>query len=130
MTKIKIMIIDDQEHVRQGLKTILELSDDMEVIGEACNGLESIQMAGRLKPDVVLMDLEMPEMNGLEAAQILKQRYPGIAVVMITIHHESVHREQAERMGVDAFLEKGESPQRLIQTIRDVLSRTSNDSFA
>jgi DNA-binding NarL/FixJ family response regulator len=120
VTKIKLLIVDDLEHVRQGLRTILELQGGLEVVGEACNGLEAIQRADELRPDVVLMDVVMPQMDGLEAAQRIKARHPGTGVVMISIHDNEETRGQAKTAGADAFLAKGTDTEALIQTIQGV----------
>jgi DNA-binding NarL/FixJ family response regulator len=120
MTKVRILIVDDLEHVRQGLRTVLQLTDDLEVVGEASNGLEAIQLAEQLEPDVVLMDLEMPKLDGFEATQRIKDRHPAIGVVMITIHDSNSNRERAAKVGVDAFVEKGTPIQVLSETIRQV----------
>jgi DNA-binding NarL/FixJ family response regulator len=118
MEKIRILIADDLEHVRQGLRTMLELTGDLEVVGEASNGLEAIQLADQLEPDVVLMDLEMPELDGLEATQRIKDRHPGIGVVMITIYDNASNRERAARAGVEAFLQKGTAFETLLAAVR------------
>jgi DNA-binding NarL/FixJ family response regulator len=120
VTEIKLLIVDDLEHVRQGLRTILELAGFLEVVGEACNGLEAIQQVDQLQPDVVLMDLVMPQIDGLEATQRIKAQHPGTAVVMISIHDSEETRERAKRAGVDAFLAKGNDTETLIQTIQEV----------
>lgn len=126
-TKIRILIVDDLEHVRQGLRTILELTDDLEVVGEASDGLEAIRQAEQLEPDVVLMDLEMPQLDGLEATQRIKAHHPEIGVVMITIHDSASNRERAARVGVDAFVEKGIAFEVLLKTIRQVWRRHSQE---
>jgi DNA-binding NarL/FixJ family response regulator len=120
VTEIKLLIVDDLEHVRQGLRTILELAGGLVVIGEACNGLEAIQQVNQLYPDVVLMDLVMPQIDGLEATERIKVQHPGTGVVMITIHDSDETREQATEAGVDAFLAKGTDTEILIQTIQEV----------
>ena len=120
MTEIKLLIVDDLEHVRQGLRTILELAGDLKVVGEASNGLEAIQGVNQLSPDVVLMDLSMPQIDGLEATQRIKAQHPETGVVMITIHDSEETRERATKAGVDAFLAKGTDTETLIQTIQEV----------
>jgi len=107
MGKICVLIVDDLDHVRQGLRTVLELTDDLEVVGEAGTGLEAIQQTDRLEPDVVLMDLEMPELDGLEATRRIKSRHPNTGVVMLTIYEDPRNRERAATAGADAFLKKG-----------------------
>lgn len=107
MGKIRVLIVDDLDHVRQGLRTVLELTDDLEVAGEAGTGLEAIQQTERLEPDVVLMDIEMPELDGLEATRRIKSRHPNTGVVMLTIYDDPRNRERAANAGVDAIFKKG-----------------------
>jgi DNA-binding NarL/FixJ family response regulator len=123
VTETSVLIVDDLEHVRQGLRTILELSGDLMVVGEAGDGLEAIRQANLLRPDVVLMDLAMPGMDGLEATRRIKAGHPGTGVVMITIHDGEETREQAIKAGVDAFLAKGGDTKTLIQTIFEVAAK-------
>ncbi len=120
LRKIRVLIVDDIEPVRQGLHTILRLSDDLEVVGEACDGLEAIRAAESLKPDVVLMDLEMPALGGLEATRRIKERQPKIGVVILTIHGDDEMRHQATRVGADAFIEKEASTEDLLVAIRHI----------
>jgi DNA-binding NarL/FixJ family response regulator len=117
---IKILIVDDLERVRQGLRTLLELADDLEVVGEASNGLEAIEQVGRLAPDVVLVDLAMPVMDGLEATQRIKAQRPETGVVMITIHDSDRNREMAAQAGADAFVVKEAATEALLKAIRAV----------
>ena len=123
MTEIEILIVDDLEHVRQGLRTILELTGGFNVVGEASNGLEAIQQVDQLQPEVVLMDLAMPQIDGLEATQRIKAEQPNTGIVMITIHDNEETREQATAAGVDAFLAKGTDTETLVQTIQEVGQR-------
>ena len=118
--KIRILIVDDKAKVRQSLRTVLQLSRGFEVVGEASNGLEAIQAAGKLKLEVVVMDLEMPVLGGLEATRRLKEQYPEIGVVILTIHGSDEIREQAMRAGSDAFIEKEAETHSLIKAIREV----------
>jgi DNA-binding NarL/FixJ family response regulator len=124
LPKIRILIVDDMARVRQGLRTILHLSEDFEVVGEASNGLEAIRSAEILRPDVVLMDLEMPVLGGLEATQRIKEQHPQIGIVILTIHGSEEVREQAARAGTDAFVEKEAPTEDLINAIREVRATT------
>jgi DNA-binding NarL/FixJ family response regulator len=120
MTEISVLIADDLEHVRQGLRTILELAGGLTVIGEACTGLEAIQQVQHLQPDVVLMDLAMPHVDGLEATEQIKAQRPETGVVMISIHDSVEAKAQAARVGADAFLAKGTETEILVRTIQEV----------
>ena len=118
--KIRILIVDDKAHVRQGLQTVLQLSEGFEIVGEACNGLEAIRAAELLQPEVVLMDLEMPVLGGLEATRRIKKQHPEIGIVIITIHGSDEAREQAMKAGSDFFIEKEAPTEDLIAAIREV----------
>lgn len=118
--KIRILIVDDMEPVRQGLRTILQLSEGFEVVGEACDGMEAVRAAASLKPEVVLMDLEMPVLGGLEATRRIKEQQPEMGIVILTIHGSDEVREQAAKAGSDAFIEKEAPTKRLLAAIREV----------
>jgi DNA-binding NarL/FixJ family response regulator len=118
--KIKILIVDDREQVRQELRMALELMEGLDVIGEAADGLEALHQAEKLSPDVVLMDLEMPRMDGFEATRQIKDRRLARGVVALTIYGDDSSRERADRAGADAFVEKGASLQTLSEIIRQV----------
>jgi DNA-binding NarL/FixJ family response regulator len=121
-TKIKLLIVDDQKRVRQDLRTALQLMQGLEVVGEAADGFEAVRQAEDLGPDVVLMDLKMPGMDGFEAARQIKARRLACGVVALTIYGDDLAREQAIRVGMDAFVEKGTPIQALAETIRKVQS--------
>ncbi len=122
-SKIKILIVDDKEHVRRDLKTALGLVEGLEIVGEAADGLEAVHQAEKLNPDVVLMDLEMPRMDGFEAARQIKDRHLARGVVALTIYGDDSARARAAMVGMDAFVEKGTSIQTLSETIRQVWSQ-------
>lgn len=125
---ISVLIVDDMARVRQSLETILQLSEGFEVVGEADNGLEAIQAAEKLRPDVVLMDLEMPVLGGLEATRRIKEQHPEIGVVIVTIHGSDDVREQAMSVGSDAFIEKEAPTEQLMAAIREVGTIGSRNS--
>ncbi len=117
---IKVLIADDLAHVRQGLRTILGLINGLEIVAEAENGLEAVRLAAQFKPDIVLMDLEMPQFDGLEATQQIKKCCPDISIVMLTIHDTAADRDRAARAGADAFVAKGTDMATLVETIKKV----------
>jgi DNA-binding NarL/FixJ family response regulator len=118
LEEARILIVDDLARVREGLKMVLELEEDLKVVGEAADGLEAVNLAEMLMPDIVLMDLEMPRLDGLEATRQIKQRALAGGVVVLTIHSDSQSRERAVAVGADAFVEKGTPVGELIEVIR------------
>jgi len=121
MEKIKLLIVDDIDHVRQGLKTLLNLSEDIEIIGEAVNGFEAIGMALRLSPDVILMDYEMPKLDGIEATKVVKNHNPDIQIVMISIHDSLELKSKAIEAGVAVYENKATPVDELMDKIRSVI---------
>jgi DNA-binding NarL/FixJ family response regulator len=117
MKAVKVLIVDDFPQVREELDTILSLAGDIEVVGEASDGTEAIQQAEALKPDVVLMDLEMPVMDGYEATRKIKKDFPTCWVIALTVHGGGTEREKATAAGFDDFVVKGAPLDRLVQAI-------------
>ena len=119
MNPIRILVADDQTLMRDGLKTILELEDDMEVAGMAENGMQAYEMAGRLHPDLVLMDIRMPVMDGVESTRLIKKEYPSIVVIMLTTFDDDEYIIQALRFGANGYLLKDIQGNKLIEAVRD-----------
>jgi DNA-binding NarL/FixJ family response regulator len=113
----KILLVDDSEPVRWDLCTVLTLSGDLEIVGEAANGLEAMRLTESLQPDVVLMDLEMPLMDGYEATRLIKALCPSSRVVALTVHSYDEARKKAVQSGVDAFIVKGAPVESIVQSI-------------
>ena len=111
----KVLITDDRVTTRKGLRALMLTQPDIQVIGEAADGERAIQFIQKTKPDVVIMDAFMPGMNGLEATRIIKKKWQGIRVVILTLHDGI--REEALAAGADAFLVKGCPPEQLIDEI-------------
>ncbi len=117
MTPTRVLIVDDVEQVRRDLRTALSISGEVEIIGEAANGRNAIRLVESLKPDAVLMDLEMPVMNGYDATRQIKSRIPSCKVIALTVHDYESARMRARDAGVNAFIVKGASVQNIVQTI-------------
>jgi DNA-binding NarL/FixJ family response regulator len=116
-SKWRVLIVDDSPQVRQELRTLLPLAGDIEIVGEAADGQEAIRRAQALQPDVVLMDLEMPVLDGYEATRQIKAGSPSCRVVALTAHGYEAARQKASQSGVDVFLVKGGSVETLVQAI-------------
>lgn len=117
---IRILIVDDHEVLRAGLRLLLETVADFEVIGEAANGEDGVQAALSLKPDVVIMDVTMPHMNGVEATQLIKEKLPDIAVLALTIHEGQEYFFQMLQAGASGYVPKRAAADVLIQAIQHV----------
>jgi len=115
----RVLIADDNPQVRQELRTLLPLVGDIEIVGEAADGQEALRLAQALQPEVVLMDLEMPVLDGYEAARQIKASSPACRVVALTVHGYEAARQKASQSGVDVFLMKGGSVESLVQAISD-----------
>lgn len=119
--KTRVLIVGDQPQYRHALHSVLEIEPDLEPVGEASNGSEAIEQVARLRPDIVLMDVNIPDMDGMEATRKLVERYPDLGVIMLTMYTGETHLRQARRAGASAFVLKDADSQALLKTIRDVM---------
>jgi two-component system, NarL family, response regulator LiaR len=119
---IRIMLVDDHMVVRSGLSTVLAVYDDMKLIGEAGDGEEAIVLCERLQPDVILMDLLMPKMDGVTAIRIIKERWPKIQVIALTSFKEEEYVEGALKAGASGYLLKNVSAEELVTAIRQTVA--------
>jgi len=122
MEKIKLMLVDDQVIVREGLRALLENYEDIEIIDEAGNGLEAVTKAKTRLPDIVLMDIRMPEMDGVEATRQIKLYNNDIIVMILTTFDEDDYIIKAMTYGASGYLLKDIGREKLVQAIRDSLS--------
>jgi DNA-binding NarL/FixJ family response regulator len=117
---LRVLIVDDLESNRQGLVALLEFEPDIEAILEAANGREAVQLVADEQPDVVLMDVRMPVMDGVEATRQIKARWPQVKVVVLTMYPSN--KAEALAAGADRFLLKGSTGQSLPEIIRSLIS--------
>jgi DNA-binding NarL/FixJ family response regulator len=115
---IRVLLADDEAMIRAGLRLILETEPDIDVVGEASDGVEALAEAARLRPDVVLIDVHMPRMDGLSAANQLLVDNSGIKVVVLTTFNDNSYVREALRLGASGFLLKVAPPERLTEAVR------------
>jgi DNA-binding NarL/FixJ family response regulator len=125
MKRIRILLADDHAVVRQGFKMILDAQPDMEIVGEAGNGREAVDLAEQLRPDVVVMDVAMPELNGIEATRRLASSVPHARVVALSMHKDSVYVREILRAGARGYLLKDSGAADLVAAIHAVASGES-----
>src|SRR5689334_12193236 len=125
MKRIRILLADDHAVVRQGFKMILSAQPDMDIVGEAGNGREAVELAESLTPDIVVMDVAMPELNGIEATRRLAASVPHTRVVALSMHKDSVYVREILRAGARGYLLKDSPPADLLAAVRSVASGQS-----
>ena len=118
MPPIRLLLVDDQDIVRAGLRSLLERHPEMEVVGEAGSGAEAVALAEQLRPDVVLMDVTMPGMNGAEATRQIKETAPDVNVLALTIHEDEAYFFEMLNAGASGYIPKRASPDDLLAAIR------------
>ena len=123
MDKIKVIIADDSDFVRDGMKIILDVDDEFEVIGTAANGREAIELAEKQKPDVFLMDIQMPEMDGIDATKYIVEHDLGKVLILTTFDDDDLVK-RALKNGAKGYLIKNHTPEHLKQMIKSVYNGT------
>lgn len=118
--RLRVLIAEDQPDVRKGLQAVLQLENDIQVVGTAANGLEAVELAERLRPDVVLMDWCMPHLDGYEAAQRIRDKGLAVRIIALATHGDPALRQKPEHAGVVAIIDKGSPDTQLAQVIRSV----------
>jgi DNA-binding NarL/FixJ family response regulator len=121
MGKIKVMIVDDHLVVREGLKQLLEVNEDIKVIAQASNGLECLHLLEKFSPDLIFMDVRMPGISGIETTRLAHQKYPQIKIVMLTIYEDDQYVTEAIQAGASGYVLKKVQREELIKIIRDVM---------
>lgn len=123
MADIRVVIVDDHAILRDGIRTMLERQDDIIVVGEASNGKEAITIVSKLVPDIVLMDITMPKMNGLEATHFIHQAYPQVRVLVLTQHEDREFVKPLLQAGASGYILKKSGGRELVNAIREVMEQ-------
>lgn len=121
MDKIKLLIVDDQTLMREGLKSLLELEDDIEVVGTAKDGVEALRLVSLLMPQVVLMDIRMPNMNGVECTKAIKEKYKHIVILALTTFNEEGYIIDILNNGASGYLLKDIDGEKLVEAIKNAV---------
>jgi len=120
MTTIRLLLADDHVVVRSGLRMLLEAQPDFEIVGEAETGAEAVAMVNELRPDAVLMDIQMPDLNGIEATKIIKETSPETAVLALTMHEDDHYFFEMLHAGASGYVLKRAAPDEVVTAIRTV----------
>lgn len=118
MNQIRVLIADDHAVVREGLRQLLEMQSDITVIGEACDGIEALESARQLKPDVVLLDIAMPRLSGLEAIRLIRDAVPETRIVVLSMYEKEAYAHYAMQAGAYGYVLKGEPSSDMLAAIR------------
>lgn len=119
----RIMLVDDNDAIRRSLHHVFDFNPDWDVCGEASNGLEGVEKAKTLHPDLIVMDVSMPVMNGLEAARVIHETMPGVLVILCSLYTDDSLRSEAREAGVRAIVSKTQNVQMLVSKARELLQR-------
>ncbi len=120
MIKLRIMLAEDHETVREGIRLIINAQEDMEVCGEVANGRDAVESAQKLQPDVIVMDITMPELNGLKATKELKKICPHLKILTLTRHTEDAYLRELLRAGASGYVLKQSSSNELLRAVRAI----------
>ncbi len=123
MEKLRVLIADDFETVRKGVCAILTSRGDIEICAEASNGMDAVRMAKELKPDIVFMDLTMPEMDGLEASKQILQLFPEMPIIMFSMHKSKTLADAAKQVGLRGFITKEGPASNLLEAVDKVVRK-------
>ncbi|PWW00892.1 LuxR family two component transcriptional regulator [Paenibacillus cellulosilyticus] len=116
--KIKVLLVDDQKMIRQGFSYVIGLQDDMEIVGEAADGREAVKQALALRPDIILMDIQMPNMTGIEASQAIIKQLPDVRIVILTTFNDPDYIYEVIRSGAVGYLLKDADVEDMLEAVR------------
>jgi DNA-binding NarL/FixJ family response regulator len=120
MSPIRVILVDDHPIVRSGIRGLLEGAVDIEVVGEASNGEDAIHMVEEMSPDVLMLDMELPDIQGTQVAQRIGQQYPQVKLLVLSAHDDSIYVRELLELGASGYLMKEEAPSLIIEAVRGV----------
>ncbi|WP_447983935.1 PAS domain S-box protein [Nitrospira sp. Nam74] len=126
-SKIRVLLVDDHQIIREGLRSIIEGQDDLHVVAEAADGKEALDLSRKLRPDIIVMDVNLPVLNGPEATRLIKAEFPTIAIIGLSVHEESKMAQTMRDAGASDYLSKGGSFERLCHAIRSAASKGTHE---
>jgi DNA-binding NarL/FixJ family response regulator len=118
--KIRLLIVDDHAVLRAGIRHIMQRTPDIQVVGEACNGVEALQMVASLAPDVMLLDMEMPVLNGIDVARRLHAESSPVHILVLSAYNDRPYIHELLKNGVAGYMTKDEAPRKIVEAIRKV----------
>ena len=121
MTKLRILLVDDEAATRKGLRMLLQFEPDIEIVGEAPNGLFALRQIELLSPDLVLLDVRMPGMDGLTCAREIGRRFPDVAVLFLSLYDDQASREEAASLGAADFVGKQAMAENLLPALQHLI---------
>ena len=119
---IKVLLADDHKMIRDGLRALIKEQADIEVVGEAGNGIETIESAPKVNPHIIVMDIAMPDMNGIEAARKIRAQFPHMKIITLSVHHDKRYVSEMLKVGASGFVLKDCAFEELITAIREVMA--------
>lgn len=121
MKKIRILIADDHDVVRSGLKMLLRSSPDFSVIAEATDGDEAVRLAGSARPDVAILDISMPKLDGIGATRVIREKYPSVKIIILSVHEDQEYVHEILRAGASGYLLKNASKREIFEAVRSTM---------
>jgi len=123
MALARLLIVDDHDLMREATRLMLEGAPDVEVVGEAVNGRHALELCRQLRPDLVLMDVRMPEMDGLTATRAIKEELPAISILLVTVYESDDYRREGASAGAAGYILKDAPRQQLLEAVRKALGQ-------
>jgi DNA-binding NarL/FixJ family response regulator len=120
VSPIHVLLVDDHPVVRNGIRGLLEKAVDIQIVGEASNGVDALRLTGEVHPDILLLDMELPDMQGTQVAQQVQRQYPNVKILALSAHDDSFYIKGLLELGAAGYLMKDEAPEAIVEAVRGV----------